>query len=463
MTNACRSFVWMGLIGAFSTSLAAAPPGRSDGADSPEADLVPLLESYFKSDDSRRQLDLGKRIERVVGGDLARLSDALGRLDLWAAPTAPTGTFTCGTTGGALPVHFTLPESYDATKRHPMMLCLPGAGVPAQRALAAAEVMLGEATRDFVRVAPGRAPAGGFHQPVDTTTELEQIMKATRRHFHLDTDRVFLFGLGDSADTAWMLAINRPDLFAGAICVSGYPPLPYPEQSYPVMLANLRRLPVLTVWMAGPGQVPSGRRLRVASHNEAIVDFASKASLPIRGAAREVPADVETATEAADAIKPSVDDVRWLLGHRRTAATSPVSHWFRYPSYGKAGWIEQTAFLGDVWTAEQLAIATASAGDRDTFIADTIKSKLAFIEATVERQTIRITTLRCGRVELLLPMGLVDSSRPVTIMCNGKRRAERAIKPSVSTMLETASTAWEFQRLTAARVSFSIRADSDGR
>lgn len=115
--------------------------------------------------------------------------------------------------------------------------------------------------------------------------------------------------------------------------------------------------------------------------------------------------------------------------------------------------------MGDVWEAEQLSILPAPTSDRDLFIKEVVAGKLAYLSGRIEDQTITIETRRCARIDLLLPDGLLDLDRPITVRCNGKKRYEGLADRSNRTLLSTAYETWDFQRLSVARLSFSIKAD----
>ena len=153
--------------------------------------------------------------------------------------------------------------------------------------------------------------------------------------------------------------------------------------------------------------------------------------------------------------------VSMLLANRRPPSSAAISHWFRYPAHGSTRWLVQKTFLGEVWTAEQLAIAVTGTADRDDFIADTIKGKLAYLSGRIQGQSVTIETLRSGRIDVLIPLGSMDLTEPIVVRCNGKKRRDGVVKPSVRTLLETAYDRWEFQHPVAARVSFSIKTNAE--
>jgi hypothetical protein len=57
-------------------------------------------------------------------------------------------------------------------------------------------------------------------------------------------------------------------------------------------------------------------------------------------------------------------------------------------------------------------------------------------------------------------MGSLDWNEPINVFCNGKRRHQQRIGPSVRTLLEVAHENWDFQHLVAARFSLSVRTDA---
>ena len=418
------------------------------------ADLGDLVEDYFRTDDPKERSKLVGSIDRAGHGDLAAVARAMGEVSLWTSLPNDVGTFAFESAiDGKVRVAYRLPEDYAPSLRYPMVVCIPGAGAAARDTLALAMAALGEAAKGFVFICPVRPVRTTFCQPVEAASDVQRLLRRARREIHIDTDRVFLFGFGQGGETAWMTAITQPDPFAGVIVLSAYPRLPYPEQVYTFLLNNLRRLPVLTVWRSPDGTHVATRQAVVAAHNRAIVAFAERAALPVIG--------IEVPRNEPAGLRPPTDEVRTMLARRRLSPSPVVSHWFRYPAHGRADWLWQGRFTGEVWEADQLAIAVSPAADRDKFIADVVKSKLGYLGGRIEGRNITLNTRRCARVDLLLPMGLVDLTKPILVRCNGKRRYDRLLEPSVRTLLETAYERWEFQHPVAARLSFSVRTDAE--
>jgi hypothetical protein len=151
-----------------------------------------------------------------------------------------------------------------------------------------------------------------------------------------------------------------------------------------------------------------------------------------------------------------------ILEKRRISGPRAVSHWFRYPSQGHAGWLRVLKFRGEVWEDEQLSIVTRSGADFDVYVRDVIQSKLAYLGGRIEGQLVQVETRGCERIEVMLGPSFVDFERPVTITINGTRRVrDKIIRPDIPTMLAAAYEEWDFQRLILARMPFTVKSDAE--
>jgi pimeloyl-ACP methyl ester carboxylesterase len=437
------------LVGVCAHSSATFAGGTDAEATAPLAELV---HSFFRIDDARQRSSFIPAIKEAANGSVEAVAGAVMKLQLWTELPSAHGAFLFApTTGTPFDVSYNLPMDYDPTTGYPVLLCMPDRGKSPTLTFALAHDVLGEALKGFILASPSRRVGGTFHQSAEAAADLRRLMRDLRRLIHIDTDRAFLFGAGAGGDAAWITAITHADLFAGAIMLSSYLQVPYPEQVYPLLLEDLRRLPVLTVWSTPAIRQTTTREALVAAHNRAAVALAARTGLPIAG--------LEEPTSPLDELKPPSDQAAALLSRRRATPASSISRWFRYPGQGNSGWLRQTKFAGDAWLTRQLSILTTPLIDRDRFISDVIREKLAYLGGRIEGQAITIETKSCARIDVLLPYGLMDLEHPITVRCNGKRRYSRRVRPSIKTLLQTAYEDWEFQHLTVARLSFSIKAD----
>ncbi len=415
--------------------------------------LSELVESFFHTADPRERQSLVALIEDSVGGSIDAVAEAIEEAQVWPALPIREGVFSFGAESmETVSVAYRLPAAYDPKREYPVVYCLPDQGASATNTFALAGEALGESLDGFVLVCPDRPIGGVFHEPVTAAEDFRRFVRQGQRRIHTDTDRAFLFGSAAGGEAAWMTAIAHPDLFAGAVILSAYPPAPYPEQVYPFLLENLRRVPVLTVWSSADPPAATARQKAVAAYNQAIVRFAKRVGLPLVG--------VEVPPQAPQGLKPPADQVARILQGKRGPVPRQVSHWFRYPAQGNAGWLKLGRFRGEVWEGDQLSILPSPATDHDTFIAEVFKTHLGYLGGRIDGQTITIEARRCARVEVLLPEGLVEWDRPFTVYCNGKKRHGGPLQPSIQTLLETAFQEWDFHRLPVARLSFSVRTDA---
>jgi pimeloyl-ACP methyl ester carboxylesterase len=420
-----------------------------------------LVERYFRTDADTDRNELLTSIEKTADGSIEAVADAVRRVMVWdpmpggdVAIQAPTsGTITAKYRGFL---------DLNPALRHGLILCMPNDDEEADtdRTLNRAIAVLGPGFDDGCGlVALSRRIGGSFHQSASDSDDLRFIIRELRKRIHIDTDQVYLYGQGHGGEAAWITAMFHPDLFAGVITLSAYPPVPYPQQLYPILLGNLRNLPVLSLWPASEKGSPDPRGGSIAAHNRAIVELAERLSLPIRGI------EAPFGPSPLGPLPPRRSQEGPIQSLRAAVRPPPgrtVSHWFRYLGQGDVGWLHATKLAGDVWDDDQLSIVTSPTIDRDRFISDVLKEKLLYLGGRIDGQTIHLETKGCAEIELRLFDGIADLHTPITVLINGRKRHEGLVRPSMATLLESARKEWEFQRLVVAKLSFSVRTDSSG-
>jgi pimeloyl-ACP methyl ester carboxylesterase len=413
--------------------------------------LRELVESYYRCGDLKGRSQAASAIVSAAEGDIEKVVNELPNINLWSdQPEGGVWTIPLPS-GESVEVAFRLPPGYKHDRAFPLLFVMPRPGETPQSALDAAKSALRSACDPVAMIAPDRRLGGMFHERASAANDLPSLLREIRKHIHVDTDSVSLFGAGAGGDAAWMAAIMYSFEFAGLVAIDSYPRIPYPEQAYTLLLPNLNELSVLSVWNAGRADGSSDVS-PVAAFNRAIADFAKRTSLPIVG--------VELAGAANTSIQLPEKETEAVLEGRRSAVHPQVQHWFHYRGQGDCRWLRATEIAGDVWEDDQLSIVPAPTTDRDRFITDTIAEKLAFVGGRINRQTITIETRRCGGVELRLSPGQVNFTQPIIIVCNGRKRFEGVIRPSVADLLESAHEDWDFQHPVYARKTFAIRTDS---
>lgn len=418
-----------------------------------ESELNGAIIRYLSESDREKRRALSDEIENLASGSADRIATALADAKLWA-PLPKSGAFNFETaSAGAVSAAWQLSDDYDPAVEHPSLLC-PAATERPQATIERARAAFGEALGGFVVVAFEPPVAGSFHQSPAASGDFRKLLREVRRRFHTDTDRLYVFGSGEDGDAAWILAMTHPDCFAGAVMINGLPPVPYPSQTYDLLVRNLENVPVLTIWERADGRDPQSRGYRVAAHNRGIVEIARRQNVPVTGV--ELP---PVGGGSGPALKLGEQAAMDILGHSR-ATRGNVSHWFRYPDQGHAAWLHQTEFRGDVWTAPQLSILVPPGADWNEFITGVLREKLAYIGGSVVGNCFDVVTRRSAGIEVELTPTLIDFSKPVSITCNGLERFNGTVSPSISTMLESAYQTLDLKHLVWARKSLDVRTDS---
>lgn len=436
----------------------AAPP-RADAQDAAAPTLTDRLTRYFKAATARERSDALAGIEES-GAPPDAVAAELSKLKLWI--DLDKGASAIEVEAGwsrLIRCSFFVPLAYDPEHPHPLMIVLPDEGGAAPCAGLTRDQLAGLCDPPAVIVSLEDVPEATFDAPGEEAAVVERLLTEFRRRVHVDEDRVYLLGAGVGADAAWQWTLVHPDVFAGLLVEDGYPRLPCATQLIPLLFENIPGLPVLSGWRAS-ADLPDEphpekgilvrRDTAVAAHNRAIRDWPGR-KVHFHGA--EWPADADRAQRTHD---PAA--LKTFFNARRPAPAKTLTHRFRHPQQGRSAWLVQARFLGEVWTHPQLSILPGPTSDAETYLTSVLKEKLASMSGRIEGQTITLEVTHCDRVEVLLLPELVDLAKPVTLICNDKRRYDGLVRPSVATMLEHARQTWSFQRPVVAKLAFNIDA-----
>lgn len=451
------------MIGLLPFDAGSAAGGQAAGH--PRADMAALLARYFEAASTPKdRAKLAADIEDAAGGDASLVAAALPSVPQWSDVPHEGQIAISGLIGEPLRIRWMLPQDYDPALAYPLLFCIPGIDADAATTIRTAQEVLQAASRGLVICAPDR----GLPDRNGTAVRVRTALTALRRRLHLDPARTYLFGSDQGADAAWMMALGQPDLFAGAVLFSGYPPWPYAEQAYAVMLPNLSAMPVLSFWpdesvvadrsSTMPDSLGRGTQTRsemVAVHNRAMASYAGLLSLPITSV--PLPMSRRTAFDVTLGGAVSAD----LLRAPRRLRSRRVAHWYRYPDQGRVGCLQLVEFRGEVWEHEQIDILPAGSVDRTQFITQVLQNRLGYLGGAIEKNVIDITTRRAARIEVLLTPDLIDFSQPVRVICNGIKRFDGPVTPSIPLMLESVWETWDFQHPVWASLTFNIQADAE--
>ena len=406
-----------------------APSPSPEAAPSPEgaddAELVGLLETYFKAKDLRTRREAQGKIAGYPEVTFDRVADALPKVKLW--DQHPSGVEKVEVRmphpgrGGSptAVVQVRVPAHYDPGHAYPLLLGIPDRGRDAEQ-FTGLLAMLASERRDRMIVAAVEGLEGvWFSDGQAAANDPLNLLDVLKRRYHLDTNRILLTGYGAGAHAAFSLGLLDPDAFAAVMPLAGACALETGAESADLFLPNLTNTPVFAVFGAEdlekfhpePGATVLGG---VAGWNRYMAARAEHLDVPLR--AFELP-DANT-----DGIVPDADVLTRFLDARRPAAPHQVALRFRYPEQGRIGWLRQTRFTGDPWTAQSIVISPGEKETPEEAIRAVLTEKLAFLGGSVAGQAVRIDTGRCDRIDVLLSDGLVDLGEDVTIHVDGTQR-----------------------------------------
>ncbi|HKM56113.1 MAG TPA: alpha/beta hydrolase [Isosphaeraceae bacterium] len=135
-----------------------------------------------------------------------------------------------------------LPPEYHPLRSYPALLIMHSGQGPQS----AVDAWAAEASRrGYIVIAPEYAVPGqpaGYHYSQSEHAAVELALRDALRRYAIDSDRVFIAGQLSGGNMAWDLALGHPDLFAGAIVLSGVPAYYVPRY-----LGQHERLPLYFV------------------------------------------------------------------------------------------------------------------------------------------------------------------------------------------------------------------------
>ncbi len=426
----------------------AGPTIADEETDDP---LLHSVQSYFRETDPTKRSPLVAEIQSAADGSLERVLETLAQIQLWKPVTGTEETLEVILGDGRKTrIRVTPPNQYDPNERYPLILALGGDddGDTFDQ-----QWLTSMGPECFVaRVS--QCTSISFDAPANQAGDPPAWLRALRRNYHLDSDRVYLYGSGTGGDAAFLAAVMHADAFAGVIVREGMLDVPYPRELQELLLDNLRNTPLHLIWTRPelpPQTLLEGRDVRVAVANQAFMKLAQTAPSP-NATGWPIRSTVLFESTPTDA-----NAWAYILDARRRPAANSVSHRFRYPAQGHARFLRLGRFAGPVWEGDQIDIQAHPTADRSAYVTDVLQSKLASLAGRIDGQTIHIESTRCETVEILLHAGMLDFSKPIHIRYNGKRRFSDLVRPSIATVLEWAYTEWEFQRPVCVRLRVGRR------
>ena len=188
--------------------------------------------------------------EAIPGGsEMAKRLEILSAIALLMAPirddpdldTTQTLHHRVAADGDGEPTEYAVrpPPEYHPLRSYPAVLVLHSGKGPDS---AIDELAAEAGRRGYILVAPEYRTAGeppGYHYTPNEHAAAQLALRDARKRYAIDSDRVFVAGQLTGGDMAWDLAVAHPDLFAGAVVISGLP-----AKYVPRYLSHHERVPL---------------------------------------------------------------------------------------------------------------------------------------------------------------------------------------------------------------------------
>jgi len=304
-----------------------------------------------------------------------------------------------------------VPLSYRPTKDHALVVCLHGAGFTGDAYLERWQTRLGD---DYILACPT------FIQGTWWTRTAEELVLATIRdvttRYRIDPDRVFLTGMSNGGIGTYLIGSHHAARLAGIAPMAGG----LDEVLFP-FVENLRHTPVYIIHgrkdEVMPVEMSRSMEKELTRLGYAHVYREHDRVHPMAGGhffpREELP-----------------DLVAWFGAQRRDRRPKSVTVVRDATHLTSFGWVRIDATDRIAAFSEQLI------DRRDDAILNRLYARL---EARIEGPNrIQVKTQRVRRYSLFLNDGLVDLSRPVTVVTDGRVSYEGMVAPSVETMLRDA-------------------------
>jgi pimeloyl-ACP methyl ester carboxylesterase len=322
-----------------------------------------------------------------------------------------------------------LPREYSHGRSYPLLLALHMAGETPRAALDRWSELAGQ--YGYVLAAPEWAVAGQTEYAY-SAREHHTVLDALgdlRRHFAVDSDRVFLAGCGQGGDMAYDVGLAHPDLFAGVVPMSAFPgPMPYRYRH------NAQYLPFYVIVGDRSGDNGDNRALfkEWVPHGYPVL-YVQYRGRGLEWFAGELPAIFD-----------------WMDRKKRANPQTVLGN------YGNDEFTTMRSGDNRFYWLSVDAVDERQLNEGPRFnprlLGASLQGTRGGNQITVHAQSVRRLTVwfRSGD-------GATDFDKPVAIYVNATKRFERKVTPSRETLLEDLYARGDRQRLYVARVELDVR------
>ncbi len=331
--------------------------------------------------------------------------------------------------GRTYPLSLSIPASYQTSKSYALIVCLHGYGFTGEEYLERWRSRLGEG---YLLACP-TYPSGAWFTRHAEELVLETI-REVRRQYHIDPNRIFLTGMSNGGIGAWLIGMHHAPLFAGlAPMASGLDNVLMP------FLANLRSTPVYIIHGAKDQVMPVDLSQSIVRELETLgyshVYREHQREHPIAGGhyfpKEELP-----------------DLIAWFNSQRREPLPTSLTVVRDGSHFQPFNWVRLDS------TDPIAAFSDDLVDKRD----ERIKRRVyARIDASIAgNNRIEVKAEHVQRYSLFLNEQLIDFSKPLTVVTNGRLSFEGPVTPSLEILLRQARLRQDPARLFSVHLTIAI-------
>ncbi len=324
-----------------------------------------------------------------------------------------------------------LPPEYHQGRSYPVLFVLHEGGEKPEDMLKRWSALA--AQHGYLLVAPewDRGSNGTYAYSAAEHSAVVDVLRDLRRRFQIDSDRVFVSGLGQGGNMAFDVGLAHPDLFAGVLPVGGRPRY-FAHPYWP----NAQYLPFYVV----EGDMSDSTKDNRAAFEHWVQRGYPALYVQYKGRGLEwFPAEL-----------PFMFD--WMNRKKRAAA---------FPYLGRAGGVFGDEFQSMratdnhfYWLSAE-EINDRQANDRRTWRARVVPASFQAQIGTGNQ--INVNAHGFKRITIWLGQGMIDYEKPVTVHVNLRVGwSNRKVTPSLGTLLEDFYLRGDRQRLFWAKLEFNL-------
>lgn len=400
-------FQWAGLLDVRAGTMAV-------NAETATADNLNLaVQQYLLSKDTKQSATFLKEILAHPGLTISKLEEAIKQGTLYP-PKPSTGSLhkTIEVAGYEMSYAMHVPKNYDPTKSYPLIVCLHGAGFVGDSYIDRWQSRLGA---NAILVCP--TISGGAWWSEQGERLVLEVIDAVAAQYRIDRERVFLTGMSNGGIGVYLVGMFHADRFAAISPMAGG----IPNEIFP-FLRNFASSGIYIIHGAHDQVMP----VRLSREVSAYLKEAG-ISHTYREHGKEHP-------QAGGHFFPREelpDLVKWFDGQHRIAEPARVESVRDVTHLAPFYWTEINQIAGKVADVQK------SLFNNDEI--DLIKEgAFARLTAEIEGNTVTVESALVGKFTLFFNNRLIDFSKPLRVVVNGKKRFEGRLNESAAFLLEEA-------------------------